>query len=177
MAHDVEIDTVDFITIHTIGPPGQRTFHLQAQQDDTLVTLIIEKVQASAIADSIDQILDQIDEEYNIQTPEADLSAEDMDLREPILPMFRVGQIGMGYEGNEDRIYLVAGELQPEDDLTEPRTVRFGATRMQIRNLAEHARIVVDQGRPICGNCGQPMDPDGHFCPQSNGHRKAVPWA
>ena len=177
MPHDLELDSVNFVTIGTIGPPGQRTFHLQARMDDELVTLTIEKFQASAIADSIDQILEQIDAEYSLQTPDVDVSRMDLALLEPILPRFRVGQIGMGYDADSDHIFLVAGELLPEEAPDEPRTVRIGATRKQMIALAEHARHVVEQGRPICGNCGQPMDPDGHFCPRSNGHRKPVPWA
>jgi len=30
---------------------------------------------------------------------------------------------------------------------------------------------VAGQGRPICGNCGEPIDPEGHFCPKRNGHK------
>jgi predicted amidophosphoribosyltransferase len=29
----------------------------------------------------------------------------------------------------------------------------------------------VAAGRPICSMCGQPIDPEGHFCPRKNGHR------
>jgi len=177
MPHDLELDSVDFVTIGTIGPPGQRTFHLQAKMDDLLVTLTIEKFQASAIADSIDQILEQISSEYSVQTPAPDVSTMDLALLEPIQPRFRVGQIGMGYDADNDLLFLVAGELLPEEAVEEPRTVRIGATRVQMTALAEHTRHVVEQGRPICGNCGQPIDPDGHFCPRSNGHRKPVPWA
>jgi uncharacterized repeat protein (TIGR03847 family) len=46
-----------------------------------------------------------------------------------------------------------------------------------MRALADYAMRVVEGGRPICGNCGRPIDPEGHFCPKSNGHRKPVPWA
>jgi 5-methylcytosine-specific restriction endonuclease McrA len=31
---------------------------------------------------------------------------------------------------------------------------------------------VVAAGRPTCQFCGQPIDPDGHICPRSNGHKK-----
>jgi hypothetical protein len=34
-----------------------------------------------------------------------------------------------------------------------------------------HAEELVSSGRPPCPICGQPMDPDGHVCPRSNGHR------
>ena len=177
MANDLEMDEVSFVTIGTIGPPGQRTFHFQAKMDDNLVTLTLEKFQATAIADSVDQLLEQVENEHQLSTPTVDRSAMDLALLEPILPRFRVGQIGIGYDSDEDRIYLVIGELLPEEALTEPRTVRVGATRDQMQALAAHTREVVAQGRPICGNCGQPIDPDGHFCPRSNGHRKPVPWA
>jgi hypothetical protein len=30
------------------------------------------------------------------------------------------------------------------------------------------------RGRPICGNCGEPIDAGGHFCPKRNGHKRAV---
>jgi len=35
--------------------------------------------------------------------------------------------------------------------------------------LCRNAEVVA-QGRPVCPLCGQPMDPDGHFCPRANGH-------
>lgn len=177
MPEDIQLDAVDFITIDTIGPPGKRVFHLQAADADTLLTLTIEKFQASAIADSIVTLLDQLTEQYQIETPEVDLSQYDLDLREPIQPVFRVGQMGLGYDGSSDQVYLVLSEMEPDFAPEQIRTVRIGATREQMRALVQQARNTVEQGRPICGNCGQPIDPEGHFCPRSNGHRKRVSWA
>lgn len=177
MSDNFELDAVDFITISTIGPPGKRVFHLQAGDEETLLTLTIEKFQASAIADSIMALFEQLEEEYHITTPEVDPARYDLELREPIQPAFRVGQMGLGYDGTVDQIYIILNELESESSLGTPRTARIGATREQMRALVDHARDVVEQGRPICGNCGQPMDPEGHFCPKSNGHRKHVSWA
>ncbi len=177
MPDEIELSPVDFITIGTIGPAGKRTFHLQARRDEVLLTLIIEKAQAAAIAESVVTMLDQIKQEFNVATPEVDLTSLDLDLEEPILPLFRVGQLGLGYDKDSDLVILLAGELLPQDALEEPRIARFGATRQQMRALAQHTATVVAAGRPICGNCGQPIDPDGHYCPKSNGHRKPVVWA
>lgn len=177
MADDIQLDSVSFITIGTIGPPGERVFHLQAGDEDTLLTLTIEKFQASAIADSIMQLLAQLEEQYNIHTDEVDATGYDLDLREPIQPVFRVGQMGLGYDGTSDLVYLILSELVDEDPVIDPRTARVGASRQQMRLLVDHAREIVDQGRPICGNCGQPIDPEGHFCPRSNGHRQPTAWA
>ena len=167
MADEYEFGSVDFITVGTIGPPGQRVFHLQAKQDDDLLTLIIEKEQASAL-------IEKIQEDLNLPTDELNLQQLDLALLEPILPVFRVAQMGLGYDDNKDVLILVVSELLPEDAETEPRSARIVATRAQMQALARHTQNVVEQGRPICGNCGRPIDPDGHFCPKSNGHRKHV---
>ncbi len=177
MSEDIQLDSADFITIGTVGPPGERVFHFQARQDTVLVTLTLEKFQAAAIAESVGTLLDEVQKQYSIPTPDPNLGGRDLDLLEPILPAFRVGQIGIGYDAEDDLIYLVLSELLPEDSLSEPRSARVGATREQMRVLAAHALAVVAQGRPICGNCGQAIDAEGHFCPKSNGHRKPVAWA
>jgi uncharacterized repeat protein (TIGR03847 family) len=77
--------------------------------------------------------------------------------------------MGLGYNEPMRRIVLVAYELVPEED--EPSVVSFWATRAQVRSLIRQADSVVKAGRPICGNCGQPMDREGHFCPHRNGHK------
>jgi uncharacterized repeat protein (TIGR03847 family) len=177
MPDQFELDSVDFVTIGTIGPPGQRVFHLQAGQDQVLLTLIIEKEQAASLADSIESILEEIEAKLGLATAEIDRSTLDLDLREPILPAFHVGQMGLGYDKEQDRLLLVASELLGEDTPAEPRTARIIATREQMYALVTHTREVVASGRPICGNCGRPIDPEGHFCPKSNGHGKRVMWA
>lgn len=177
MAEEILIDSAEIVTIGTIGPPGQRIFHLQAVKGDTIATFTIEKFQAAAIADSVDTMLEEIKKDFSIETPSGDLDPRVLDLHEPIRPAFRVAQIGLGYDHDGDQVYIVLSELLPEDALDEPSTARIGTSRQVMRNLADRAREVVAQGRPICGNCGEPIDPEGHFCPKSNGHRKPVTWA
>jgi uncharacterized repeat protein (TIGR03847 family) len=84
--------------------------------------------------------------------------------------------MGLGYDNDADQLVLILNELLPEDTEEEPRVARLSASREQMRALADHAHSVVAGGRPICGNCGRPIDPEGHFCPNSNGHRKPVQW-
>ncbi|HEY1407838.1 MAG TPA: DUF3090 family protein, partial [Promineifilum sp.] len=93
----------------------------------------------------------------------------DMRLREPVEELFRVGNMGLGYSEGDGLVVIIAYELVEEGD--DPNVVSFWVTRPQIQSLIKHIVEVVRQGRPICGNCGQPMDPEGHFCPQRNGHR------
>jgi uncharacterized repeat protein (TIGR03847 family) len=177
MADEFILDSVDFITIETIGQPGHRTFHLQAGQGDYLLTLIIEKEQAAGLARELLNLLAEIEEKFNRPTPKEDSRQHDLDLREPILPAFRVAQMGLGYDVEADQVVLILNELLPEDADHEPRVARMNISREQVLLLAEHAQQVVARGRPICPNCGRPIDPEGHLCPKSNGHRKPVEWA
>ena len=176
MANVIELNPVDFVTIGTIGPKGKRTFHLQAGQDKRLISFTIEKQQAWALSEAINELLDDIDERDSIKT-EVDFSNLDMDLREPIEPMFRIAQMGLAYEANDNKIILIAQEFNQaddEDDLDfddddedqdeddddddalsflndssiEPNTVRMWCTREQMHALSLHATDIVKSGRP-----------------------------
>jgi uncharacterized repeat protein (TIGR03847 family) len=166
--YDIELDPVSFITVGAEGPPGGRTFYLQAAQSRRVVTLVIEKEHAIALAASIARLLDGLggfDED-----PDAEGLAARLALLQPVQPDFRVGQLGIGVDEERRVMVLVANELAEPD---EPgQRARFVATYEQMQSLAQQAMAVAEQGRPICPLCGEPMDDDGHFCPRSNGHAR-----
>ncbi len=169
MAQQIELNPTNHLTIGTIGSPGQRTFYLQGSLGAETISLIVEKEQAAILSDSLDTFLEELEEKHPTETRDAEETIlQDMRLREPVEGLFRVGNMGLGYNEASDQIVLVAYELVDEEE--EPNVVSFWATRTQMHSLALHAREMVSAGRPICGNCGRPMDPDGHFCPNRNGH-------
>jgi uncharacterized repeat protein (TIGR03847 family) len=137
MSEPLEFDPTEFITVGTIGPPGKRVFYLQAGRQRDFVTLVIEKEHAASLAAGIVQVLGEIDEKLDRKTPPPDLEEHDMALREPIKPLFRVAQMGLGYDHERDQMVLVAQELvlASEDDMEageiEPRVVRFYASRAE----------------------------------------------
>lgn len=151
-SREIELDPVDFVTVGTVGPKGRRVFHLQAGKGRQMVTVIIEKQQAQALSEAVSEMLDDLRKKYGI-APEGkiDLSRWDMSLREPLQPLFRVAQMGLGYDADRDLVVLVAQELVVEEDeravAPDPRVIRLWATREQVRALAEHTRWVVKQGR------------------------------
>lgn len=112
MANIIELNPVDYVTIGTIGPKGQRTFHLQAGKDNRIVSFTIEKEQARGLAEAIKELLEDLDERDG-STTEVDFSRLDMDLREPIEPMFRISQMGLSYESGDDMVVLIAQEFIP----------------------------------------------------------------
>lgn len=170
-----DLNPVSRITIGAVGEPGQRVFLLQASQSSENVTLKIEKEQARVLAVSASELLEELDEKYPRSYSKFDrpLTA-DLMLKEPIEPDFVVGQIGLGYDQDQDMIVLVMQEIQIENE-QDVATARFWATRAQVKALSEHALEVVDQGRPVCPLCDSPIGPDGHFCPKSNGYER-VQW-
>jgi uncharacterized repeat protein (TIGR03847 family) len=96
-------------TAGTVGPPGARTFMLQADHDGDVVTFKLEKQQVAALAEYLAGIL-------------ADLPAvpepfpEAPDLIEPAEPVWTVGSIGIAVDEDSDRIVLVVHELVPEPE-------------------------------------------------------------
>jgi len=167
MARHVELNPVSHVTIGTVGPPGQRVFYMQGSKGTDLISLIIEKQQAAMLASSLETFLEELGRKH---PPDENHESvwNDMRLREPIEPLFRVGNMGLGYNEELGRIVIVGYELVDEDE--EPNAVSFWLSRQQAYSLVKHTREVVQAGRPICGNCGQPIDPEGHFCPNRNGH-------
>jgi len=153
-SREIELNPVDFITVGTIGPKGQRIFHLQGGKDKQLVSLIIEKEQAFALSEAIREMLDDLEERHPDpdKSKPVDLSTIDMELREPIEPVFRVAQMGLGYDEDHDMVVLVAQELVvPEEDtdptLIDPSIVRMWCSREQMRTLSLHTLEVVQAGR------------------------------
>jgi uncharacterized repeat protein (TIGR03847 family) len=174
MAHDeIDLRPVTHITTDAIGQPGQRVFYLQGWQDQRTITLIVEKIQVQSLAVGIEQFLAEIHEKFP-QLPEAsgDYAEEKMHIHPPVDPLFRVGEIGLGYENDSDLVVLVAREILDEgEDAEDANVVRFWCTRDQARAMARWGIEVVARGRPTCPQCGEPINPEGHFCPKKNGHK------
>jgi uncharacterized repeat protein (TIGR03847 family) len=185
----MELDRVDRITADAIGDPGQRVFYLQARQGRQLVTVLVEKQQVELLSASILEILSRI----GMETGEGPTDDE-LDLEEPLEPLWRAGRLSIGYEQERDLILLELVEMvaDEEDDADEDDEgngqsdgdeedldevdigadhVRLWATREQMLALSRHGAAVVARGRPTCQFCGNPIDPEGHRCPAMNGHR------
>lgn len=170
-SYDFDLKPCSRLTIGTVGPSGQRTFYLQGVQGRQVVSLVIEKQQAQALAVGIDELLEEVEKQY---PPDRQLEKvrSDLPLIDPLHSRFRVGRLGLGYDAEEDLLVIFAQEqlTEEEEARREPAVGRFWASREQMVALSEQAKRAAAAGRPICALCGNPIDPDGHFCPPSNGH-------
>jgi len=163
MSPSFDLEVLDRFTVGTVGPPGQRTFYLQARQSRTLVTLKCEKEHVRGLADYLADFLTKLPAAGTEPSREAALL-------EPIEAAWIVAALGVGYDEADDRIVLVAKELVEEDAADEAATARFRITRAQATAFVERARALIKAARPICPMCGSPKDPGGHICPRSNGY-------
>jgi uncharacterized repeat protein (TIGR03847 family) len=174
----MDLGTVDRITADAIGEPGMRTFYLQARAGAELVTVIVEKQQVQLLATSVLELLADVAEATPVGID------DDLALEQPFDVRWRAGRLSIGYDGDQDLFLLEITEFVPElddDEADDPRsvletaeaeTVRLWATRAQMLAFSRHGTEVAEQGRPLCQFCGNPIDPEGHACPATNGHRK-----
>jgi uncharacterized repeat protein (TIGR03847 family) len=185
----MELGPVDRITADAVGDPGQRTFYLQVRAGGELITVVIEKEQVVLLSQSVLELL------ADVPLETGELDDVDLALEEPIDPRFRAGRLSIGYDPDQDRFLLEITEYDPNEaeegeegedagdeaeelirSLTEAvaddrETIRLWASREQMLALSRHGAEVADRGRPTCRFCGNPIDPEGHVCPATNGHR------
>jgi uncharacterized repeat protein (TIGR03847 family) len=146
-------------TAGTIGPPGQRVFYLQAGDNGAVSSVRLEKQQVIALAEYLAGML------HDLPAPSDVPPAPE--LIEPVVAEWTVGNIGVAYDNDLDRIIIVAEELVAEDE-PDGESLRVVLSRAQVRAFIERAEELMAGGRPPCRVCGAPMDPTGHACPRAN---------
>lgn len=170
----------------TVGPPGDRTFFLQARGGGRLVSVALEKVQVALLAEKLEELLSEAHRRFGVELPEVAAEPSDNEpLETPVDEEFRVGTLGLAYDVDTSTVVIEAiavgeaeavevdpdAEEEKEDDLDLDR-LRVRLTPQAVRAFVERARRVVAAGRPPCPLCGQPLEPKGHLCPRHNGYHR-----
>lgn len=168
---ELDLDPVDRITVDAIGKPGERVFFLQGGTVKETATLLMEKIQLQSLVLGIEQFFKDLSEDHPALLPaSSDYQEASMHIIPPVEPLFRIGELGIAYDAENDTVCLVAKEiLKGNENPEETNVVRYWCTRSQVKVLSQWGGEVISRGRLICPQCGQPMDPDGHFCPKKNG--------
>src|SRR5438876_6840930 len=110
----MDLDPVDRITAGAIGPPGDRTFYLQARSGDDVATVLVEKQQVQLLSASILEILSRVGKETAQGPDEAGMA-----LDQPVEPLWRAGRLSIGYQEERDLLLLEVEELLPEAEEDE----------------------------------------------------------
>ncbi|MEU4534774.1 DUF3090 domain-containing protein [Streptosporangium sp. NPDC023825] len=164
-----------------VGQPGSRTFFLQARGQGRLTTVALEKFQVAALADRLDELLDEVLRrgEGNVPVPAVAPAAlaDNAPLDVPISEDFRVGVMALAWDPEAAQVVIEAKEAVPEDEefepspLVEPTVLRVHISAGAARAFTKRAMALVAAGRPPCPLCAQPLDPEGHICVRLNGYR------
>ena len=180
----------------TVGEPGDRTFFLQARGGGRVVSVALEKVQVSLLAEKLEELLTEASRRFGVDLPDAPVLAvhDNEPLDTPVDEEFRVGTLGLAFDVDTTTVVIEAIEAgegdaevdlggdeddenaDPDDEDDEPDDdldrLRVRLTHEATRAFIDRARRVVAAGRPPCPLCGQPLNPAGHLCPRHNGYHR-----
>lgn len=167
---------VERFTTGAVGEPGRRVFHLQVVAGGELVTVKVEKAQVAALARFLADLL------ADLPAPKESDIPDDMDLVEPVVDEWVVGQLAVARDPGTDTFVVQFDELVDDegDDEEEAgagtavmgESVRIVLSVGQVHAFIVRAAEILAAGRPPCPLCGQPLDPEGHLCVKTNGHKR-----
>jgi uncharacterized repeat protein (TIGR03847 family) len=178
----------------TVGPPGERTFYLQARGGGRLVSVVLEKVQVTLLAEKLEELLAEAHQRFDLELPGPSQTPPDNDpLESPVDEEFRVGTLGLAFDVENNTIIIEAIAVDEtaefdsetdtpaaddEEDAAVPSIsedldrLRVRLTPAAVRDFIDRARRVISAGRQPCPLCGQPLDASGHLCPRHNGYHR-----
>lgn len=171
----------------SVGPPGGRTFFLQATDGNRMMTVSLEKEQVRLLGESLVELLDDVAGDDGAEEAAATFT-DNAPLDAPFEDDFRVQRLSVAWEAGRRKVVLEAYDRPDAEDLaalpgeTEESDLPWsGLPQQSLKVVLEPARArafalrcasSLDGGRPSCPFCGQPLDPTGHICPRANGYRR-----
>ena len=147
------------VRAESIGEPGSRRFRIHTSCENGSALLWLEKEQLFQLAIAAQQVCDEVPSSGSSADSPTELEAPELTSLE-----FQIYKLAMGHDQARSMFIIDAYDFEAP----EP-TVRIWASRTQIENFLSEALRVVASGRPLCPLCSNPLNPDGHQCPRSNG--------
>ncbi len=174
----------------TIGQPGEREFFLQVADGRRILSVACEKQQVAVLADRLGSLITEVAKRFDLTAAALGTGSaaagegDNLTLATPVDAEFRVGTMGLAWDGGESQVIVellalteeeVGEDIVLEDREDGPDALRVFLTLAEARDFARRAELVVSAGRPPCPLCANPLDPEGHICPRLNGfHRGAI---
>ena len=156
-----EFRSPDRFTVGTIGEIGARVFLVQVVEGRRRLTVKVEKQQIAVLATYLTRAIENMGRPGHLpEELELALSPDDgID--------FIAGELSVAIDEQEGSVQVSIEEIG--DDPGD--SVSILLSREQAAAFAIRATSLVEAGRPPCPLCGFPLDPRGHDCPRTNGHR------
>jgi uncharacterized repeat protein (TIGR03847 family) len=157
-------DPAERFTVGVIGEVGSRLFLLQASSGARSLTVKVEKQQIAVLASYLTRALDDLGRPGHLP--------EDMELRlspDDSIDMV-ASNLSIAIDEGARTVEVIIESADTEDE--DRATVTISPE--QAAAFAIRATQLVEAGRPPCPLCGLPLDPRGHDCPRTNGHRAPI---
>src|SRR5262249_42659959 len=170
----------EILGAEAMGEPGARRFRLFARgRRGETASLWMEKEQLEALAVAMERLLAHAAGRRALRreasadpTPPPSAPA---DFPDQASVEFVVGQLQIGYDPDEELIFLRASSIESllgaDVESAEEFEPEFSiaASRAQIGTTSADIAGVLGAGRPRCPLCGRPMQ-EGHICDKQNGY-------
>jgi uncharacterized repeat protein (TIGR03847 family) len=150
-------DWPDRLVVGTVGNPGERSFYLQARDGARLVSIALEKEQSAVLAQTIEEILDELmageGNPYSIPAVTPEELVDTDPLEQPVEPEFRTGTMSLGWDPTTVQVVIEAYPIvdgeENEDEPEEPaEMMRVRIPVGTARAFAQRTLGVVAAGRP-----------------------------
>ncbi len=167
----------------TVGAPGEREFYLQVADGRRVLSVACEKQQVAVLADRLGSLITEVARRFGAEVGSGLAAAADQPLRTPVDAEFKVGTMGLAWDGEGSQVIVeflalsdeeVGEDVVLEDTDDGPDALRVFLSLAEARNFAAHAERLVAAGRPPCPLCANPLDPAGHICPRLNGYHRGA---
>jgi uncharacterized repeat protein (TIGR03847 family) len=162
-----EFDEVTLLSPFAVGEPGKRTFFLAIGEKNKWLRVWVEKEHLQALTLGIEELISSLSKE-KIRAPRETKTPPLPDDIPAGLPYAELDivEISLGYELGKATIELLVQKSGSQEKNTSEVYCRV--TLAQLKELDKQAASVCAAGRPLCLQCGGPIDPTGHVCPEQN---------
>src|SRR5699024_10148488 len=99
----------------TIGQPGEREFYLQVISDRQVLSVACEKQQVAILADRLGSLITEVARRFGDQPDLALAEGEAPGLTTPVDAEFRVGTMGLAWDGEGSQVIVELLALTDEE--------------------------------------------------------------
>lgn len=198
MSQSYDFQDATHFTVGTVGEPGSRVFYLQVGDAYDIVSLKLEKQQVWALAQFLEGVLadlpatddtprtpaflkpphpDWIVGQIAVGVDDSDDGSQLVLVIEELVPGSELDDDDFDDDELDDDLDDDFDESDDVDAVVEAllgvddsagANVRARISIGQAAAFVAASTELMNQGRPPCRLCGQPLDPSGHFCPRLN---------
>src|SRR4051794_39377240 len=113
-----DFESPDRFVAGTVGQPGERTFYLQAADGPRLVSVALEKVQVAALAEKLDELLDEVRRRQGADSSVPATAPPELEdvapLGTPIEEEFRAGTLALAWDDDDAMVIIEAQSMEAQ---------------------------------------------------------------